>query len=119
MGLRIRPVRAVETRQWYELDRRARRERARAVALLAGAGTAIRRPGGSAPMRSTSLVDQLGDIVAAMAEADPAAKAEVYRQLGRRLNTDRKKTVRAEVVPASTVGNEALGSRNATRAPPC
>jgi site-specific DNA recombinase len=46
------------------------------------------------------MMDELGDIVTALAEADPAGKAEVYRQLGLRLTYQPEtKTVRAEVDP--------------------
>lgn len=46
------------------------------------------------------MVDGLGDIVTALAEADPADKAEVYRRLGLRPTYQPEtKTVRAEVDP--------------------
>lgn len=53
----------------------------------------------------TRLVRTLGDIVTVLNHADPADKAEVYRQLGLRLiyHPDTK-TVRAEANPAHTVG---------------
>ncbi|ONH31815.1 MULTISPECIES: hypothetical protein [Protofrankia] len=45
-----------------------------------------------------ALVEALGDILTALAEADPADKAEVYRQLGLRLTYQPAiQTVRAEV----------------------
>ncbi|MGC4755462.1 hypothetical protein [Micromonospora trifolii] len=71
-------------------------ERARAEAdLRANTGTAPRR---MSRAEITTLVDALGDITAALRDADPADKAEVYRQLGLRLNYQRgTQTVRAAV----------------------
>ncbi|MEV4813297.1 hypothetical protein [Micromonospora avicenniae] len=46
----------------------------------------------------TALVTALGDIAAVLREADPVDKAEVYRQLGLRLNYQPEtQTVRAKV----------------------
>ncbi|WFF00263.1 hypothetical protein [Micromonospora sp. WMMD964] len=46
----------------------------------------------------TPLVTALGDITTVLRDADPADKAEVYRQLGLRLNYQPEtQTVRAEV----------------------
>ncbi|MEV4629758.1 hypothetical protein AB0J90_26185 [Micromonospora sp. NPDC049523] len=46
----------------------------------------------------TSLVQTLGDMVTVLGDADPADKAEVYRQLGLRLNYDPDaQTVRTEI----------------------
>ncbi|MEU8370043.1 hypothetical protein [Micromonospora tulbaghiae] len=46
----------------------------------------------------TTLVTALGDIATVLRNADPADKAEVYRQLGLRLNYQPEtQTVRAEV----------------------
>ncbi|MFD6263240.1 hypothetical protein ACFWFK_19115 [Micromonospora chalcea] len=46
----------------------------------------------------TALVIALGDITTVLRDADPADKAEVYRQLGLRLNYQPEtRTVRAEV----------------------
>ncbi|WP_154936161.1 hypothetical protein [Micromonospora palomenae] len=46
----------------------------------------------------TTLVNPLGDITAVLRDADPADKAEVYRQLGLRLTyRPETQTVRAEV----------------------
>ncbi|MEH1028556.1 recombinase zinc beta ribbon domain-containing protein [Micromonospora profundi] len=71
-------------------------ERARAEPdLRVNAGTAPRR---MSRAEITALVDALGDIAAVLRDADPADKAEVYRQLGLRLTyRPETQTVRAEV----------------------
>ncbi|MEU5914667.1 hypothetical protein [Micromonospora sp. NPDC047527] len=71
-------------------------ERARAEAdLHANTGTTSRR---MSRAEITTLVTALGDIAAVLRDADPADKAEVYRQLGLRLNYQTEtQTVRAEV----------------------
>jgi hypothetical protein len=52
------------------------------------------------PDEIATLVGQLGDIMAVLAEADPADKAEVYRQLGLRLTWDHEtQTAHAEIDP--------------------
>lgn len=71
-------------------------ERARAETdLRAMAGTSPRRMTGT---EITSLVTVLGDIATVLRDADPADKAEVYRQLGLRLTYQPEtQTVRASV----------------------
>ncbi|WP_433281663.1 transposase [Micromonospora sp. CA-244673] len=71
-------------------------ERARAEADLdANAGN---RPRRMSRAEITALVTALGDIAAALRDADPADKAEVYRQLGLRLTYQPEtQTVRASV----------------------
>ncbi|WP_157743219.1 hypothetical protein [Micromonospora coriariae] len=71
-------------------------ERARAEAdLRTIAGTTPRR---MSRAEITALVTALGDITTVLRDADPADKAEVYRQLGLRLNYQPEtQTVRAEV----------------------
>ncbi|MGC4795581.1 recombinase family protein [Micromonospora saelicesensis] len=71
-------------------------ERARAEAdLPANTGTAPRR---MSRAEITTLVNALGDIAAVLRDADPADKAEVYRQLGLRLNYHTEtQTVRAAI----------------------
>ncbi|MBM0256656.1 hypothetical protein JNW89_07005 [Micromonospora sp. 4G55] len=71
-------------------------ERARAEAdLHANAGTTPRR---MSRAEITALVTALGDITTVLRDADPADKAEVYRQLGLRLTyRPETQTVRAEV----------------------
>ncbi|MFI7608293.1 hypothetical protein ACIBTV_24535 [Micromonospora sp. NPDC049366] len=71
-------------------------ERARAETELPTiAGTAPRR---MSQVEITALVTALGDITTVLRYADPADKAEVYRQLGLRLNYQPEmQTVRAEV----------------------
>ncbi|MFF4875381.1 hypothetical protein [Micromonospora sp. NPDC000668] len=71
-------------------------ERARAEAdVYANAGNSPRRMS-RAEIRS--LVQALGDVAAVLRDADPADKAEVYRQLGLRLNYQPEtQTVRAAV----------------------
>lgn len=62
-----------------------RRERARAAALWTEVGTE-RSPAKRLSIEEIhEMVDELSDIVTALAEANPADKAEVYRQLGPRL----------------------------------
>ena len=58
----------------------------------ANAGTTPRR---MSRAEITTLVTTLGDISAALRDADPADKAEVHRQLGLRLTHRAKRTVRA------------------------
>ncbi|MFG1740269.1 recombinase family protein [Micromonospora chalcea] len=71
-------------------------ERTRAEAeLRAIAGATPRR---MSRAEITALVTALGDITTVLRDADPADKAEVYRQLGLRLNYQPEtQTVRAEV----------------------
>ncbi|WP_328372590.1 recombinase family protein [Micromonospora zamorensis] len=71
-------------------------ERARAEASLrANTDTAPRR---MSRAEITTLVNALGDITAVLRDADPADKAEVYRQLGLRLNYQPEtQTVRAAI----------------------
>ncbi|WP_328372916.1 recombinase zinc beta ribbon domain-containing protein [Micromonospora zamorensis] len=71
-------------------------ERARAEASLrANTDTAPRR---MSRAEITTLVNALGDITAVLRDADPADKAEVYRQLSLRLNYQPEtQTVRAAV----------------------
>ncbi|WP_197699108.1 hypothetical protein [Micromonospora inositola] len=71
-------------------------ERARAEAdLHANVGKSPRR---MSRAEITSLVTALGDIAAVLRDADPADKAEVYRQLGLRLTYQTEtQTVRAAV----------------------
>ncbi|MGW3897681.1 hypothetical protein ACWD6L_21085 [Micromonospora profundi] len=74
----------------------AQAERTRAEAeLRAIAGSTPRR---MSRAEITALVTALGDITTVLREADPSDKAEVYRQLGLRLNYQPEtQTVRAEV----------------------
>ena len=52
-----------------------------------------------------ALIDALGGLLAVLRDADPADKAEVYRQLGLRLTYDHQThTVLAETRPAPSVG---------------
>ncbi|MET7806619.1 hypothetical protein [Micromonospora chersina] len=71
-------------------------ERARAEAELdANAGNSPRR---MSRAEISGLVTALGDIAAALRDADPADKAEVYRQLGLRFTYQPEtQTVRASV----------------------
>jgi site-specific DNA recombinase len=68
------------------------------------AEVALQRAKGSDRMSKqqiTSLVAQLGDIMATLKRADPADKAEVYAQLGLRLTFDpERRVVAAEARPA-------------------
>jgi site-specific DNA recombinase len=51
------------------------------------------------------VVDALGGLLAVLTAADPAVKAEVYRQLGVRLTFDhRAQVVEAETQPQPTMG---------------
>jgi len=52
-----------------------------------------------------TLIDALGGLLSVLRDADPADKAEVYRQLGLRLTYDHEThTVLAESQPAPSVG---------------
>ncbi len=78
----------------------------RAIAVAALGRT---EPSGSPRRRLTrqqikDLVDGLGGLLTVLGEADPADKAEVYRQLGLRLTYDHEtETVVAEASPRSSV----------------
>ncbi|WP_406063175.1 hypothetical protein [Micromonospora sp. NBC_00860] len=93
-------------------------ERARAETdLRANTGTAPRR---MSRAEITTLVNALGDLAAVLRDADPAGKAEVYRQLGLRLNYQtEKQTVRAAIDLSAHPGQN-ICVRGATRtvAPP-
>ncbi|MEU7949180.1 hypothetical protein AB0C50_31265 [Micromonospora taraxaci] len=62
----------------------------------------------------TALVNALGDITTVLRDADPADKAEVYRQLGLRLNYQPEtQTVRA-AIDLSTHRGQIIGVRGGT-----
>jgi hypothetical protein len=66
------------------------------------------RHGTNRPMSRSdihTLVDTLGGLLTALRHADPADKADVYRELGVRLTYDHaERTVLAETRPTSSVG---------------
>ncbi|MER5458744.1 hypothetical protein ABT008_28640 [Micromonospora sp. NPDC002389] len=64
----------------------------------------------------SDLVTALGDIVTVLREADPADRAEVYRQIGLRLTYDPgKQKVRVQAQPVADFHGEMVGVRGSTR----
>jgi hypothetical protein len=88
------------TRRWSPSPRCDRPGRTHSGADAAhGRRTAEDRPRMS-PDEIAAPVDQLGDILAVLARADPADKAEVYRQLGLHLTWHHEtRTAHAEIDP--------------------
>jgi site-specific DNA recombinase len=75
-------------------------DRARALAQLREHPTTTTGPDRLTIEQITTLIDGLGDIVTALAEADPVDKADVYQRLGLRLTYHPDtKTARAEINP--------------------
>ncbi len=77
------------------------------------------RPAPTATMTQeqiTTLVQQLGDIITALADADPTDRAEVYQQLGLRLtyHPDQQK-VRVQAQPDADPYGELVCVRRSTQ----
>jgi hypothetical protein len=88
-----------------------RADRDRAEAELCG-GARPSRPGRMSRDEIAALVESLGDIVTALTAADPADKAEVYKQLGLRLTYHpESQTVSAQ----ATLGGSPWGIRPCPR----
>ncbi|GIE90744.1 hypothetical protein Are01nite_72240 [Actinoplanes regularis] len=63
----------------------------------------------------SDLVDQLGDIVAVLGEADPTDRAEVYQQLGIRLTYDQEQQkVRVQAQPVADSHGDLVCVRRGT-----
>ncbi len=86
-------------------SREVQAQRVVAEAKLAQLGTEPRNGRRMTRHEIRALVDALGGLLSVLRSADPADKAEVYRQLGLRLTYDHEtQTVLAESQPAPPVG---------------
>ena len=64
----------------------------------------------------TTLVQQLGDIITALADADPTDRAEVYRQLGLRPTyRPEQQKVRVQAQPVADSYGDLVRVRRSTR----
>ena len=86
-------------------SREVQAQRAAAEAKLAQIETPHGKPRRMTREEIRAVVEAFGGLLAVLRDADPADKAEVYRQLGLRLTYDHEaQTVLAEARPAPLIG---------------
>ena len=89
----------VEVAQWINT---AKADRARAEGELRGVGTSKRMT----RQEITTMMTGLGDLARVVVQADPADKADLYRELGLRLTyRPQKQLVEAKVIPGPDMCN--------------
>jgi len=103
-----------------EWTRQVQAERQALTAQLDALGAVGGRGSGErlARQQIKALVDALGGLLAVLRAADPADRAEVYKQLGLRLTYDRvSHTVLAETQPTSSMCVEFVSEEQVTPYP--